>query len=594
MEHRFKKILTIIPLLSAAAIVPLIARAAFVPFFDHLLSPFPLFKLDFDVFAWCKLIALIAISLIILLTVIIRFCRTRKYLEQWHWFPVLTIFVLFICLSLSAIGSKYWATAVWGFPGHYEGYIAFSSYFLLFIYSAGHVWDSWRQSWLVWSLLGLAVIISTLCILQFYGVFLLDRGVLRSFIFGSLAKQKELIIAFTTHHMTATLYNPNVVGSFVSLLAPLAVVFCLYSTKLKSAMFFIIAELLFIVTSGCRSRAGLLGVIAALIFSFILYLTICKISSNKVKILKILILSIAFAATFTIIGHQSKMYQKMGSGLDNDLKSFFINTEDSDRRGLFPNSILVKGGIIFLKNKGVTVILRPEGSGFSLYAPDGTNVTLTNEGSRFFATREEYKELSIELKYDADGKRLISLDWPPYKRDFVLGSEGFKIMVWGVAHESEVPEVIDYLPNLGLFSNRGYIWSRSLPMLKNTVFLGQGFGTFAFHFPQRDFNGKQNYFGKMDVVVEKPHNMYLQYALGGGIIFLLVFLILTVWIFWNGIKFYIFKEKNNPILPGLLAACLGYLTTAVFNDSMIFVAPIFWVIFGTITGIITTSKETYV
>jgi len=37
---------------------------------------------------------------------------------------------------------------------------------------------------------------------------------------------------------------------------------------------------------------------------------------------------------------------------------------------------------------------------------------------------------------------------------------------------------------------RGYIWSRSLPLLRNTILVGYGPDTFAMNFPQHDIAGK--------------------------------------------------------------------------------------------------------
>ena len=41
-------------------------------------------------------------------------------------------------------------------------------------------------------------------------------------------------------------------------------------------------------------------------------------------------------------------------------------------------------------------------------------------------------------------------------------------------------------------SSRGYIWSRTIPLLKETLFIGTGADTFVIAFPQDDYIGKIN------------------------------------------------------------------------------------------------------
>ncbi|HMA60603.1 MAG TPA: hypothetical protein VKN64_09940 [Halanaerobiales bacterium] len=61
---------------------------------------------------------------------------------------------------------------------------------------------------------------------------------------------------------------------------------------------------------------------------------------------------------------------------------------------------------------------------------------------------------------------------------------------------------------LGL--SRGFIWSRSLPLLKETWLLGFGADTYPIYFPQDDNVGKLITFDKTRKIMDKPHNMYLR------------------------------------------------------------------------------------
>jgi O-antigen ligase len=134
-----------------------------------------------------------------------------------------------------------------------------------------------------------------------------------------------------------------------------------------------------------------------------------------------------------------------------------------------------------------------------------------------------------------------------------------------------------------LGSSRAYIWSRTLPLLKDTIFIGHGPDTYAMYFPQDDVIGKLKFFSNPEIIVDKPHNLYLQIAINTGIISLLALLYL-----WGNYIFSSFVLYNNSDLSSwqnrlgiaLLGAVSAYLVAGFFNDSVISVAPVFWIILG--------------
>lgn len=74
--------------------------------------------------------------------------------------------------------------------------------------------------------------------------------------------------------------------------------------------------------------------------------------------------------------------------------------------------------------------------------------------------------------------------------------------------------------------------------LKSAVFIGYGPDTFAMYFPQHDISGKVKAYGTDDIIVDKPHNMYLQNAVNTGILSLLAFLVMIISYFLSSIKLY--------------------------------------------------------
>ena len=129
---------------------------------------------------------------------------------------------------------------------------------------------------------------------------------------------------------------------------------------------------------------------------------------------------------------------------------------------------------------------------------------------------------------------------------------------------------------------RGYIWSRTIPLLGQYVIAGSGPNTFTLVFPNNDYVGKtnMNYDG---VAVTKPHNMYLQTWVQTGLISLLAFLTCFVVYFVKSCRLY-WKRKlettQEKIGFALMVALLGYMVTGIANDSTVTVAPAFWGLLG--------------
>ena len=108
--------------------------------------------------------------------------------------------------------------------------------------------------------------------------------------------------------------------------------------------------------------------------------------------------------------------------------------------------------------------------------------------------------------------------------------------------------------------------------------------TFAFEFPQYDLLGKYYAYDTPNMVVDKPHNLYLQTWMNQGAIALLAFLAIAGVYIVDSLRLYFWKRKYTP-KQAMGVACLlgviGYLVAGIFNDSVVDVAPLFWVILAT-------------
>jgi hypothetical protein len=133
-------------------------------------------------------------------------------------------------------------------------------------------------------------------------------------------------------------------------------------------------------------------------------------------------------------------------------------------------------------------------------------------------------------------------------------------------------------------SGRGYIWIRSLQMAPQTALLGRGPDTFTLYFPNSDpYKAFYNPYARSEILIDKPHNLYIQSWLNLGGLATLAFLALLGMHFVRTLRL---LRRARPageawvLALGLFAGWCAYLLAAFFYDSNVSVAPVFWVLFG--------------
>lgn len=149
-----------------------------------------------------------------------------------------------------------------------------------------------------------------------------------------------------------------------------------------------------------------------------------------------------------------------------------------------------------------------------------------------------------------------------------------------------------------LGSSRGYIWSRTLPLLKNCMLTGYGADTFTYVFPQSDVLAKYYSYADYDqgfyITVDKPHNLYLQIFVSNGLIALIAFLGIVLFYLVDCFRLYALKKEYRPsqiMGAAVMLGIVGYLAAGMFNDSVVSVAPVFWVLLGVGAALNTINRR---
>ncbi len=481
-------------------------------------------------------------------------------------------------IILSTIFSKNPQIALKGFVARYEGMMALLCYLALMVITYNLVRHESQIKFLLGALLVSASVIGVIGVFQFVGLDLFRSTFGKQLILPEAFHQAAdgLSFRFEKNAVYSTFSNTNYIGSYMALLIPLAFVSIFYLKKpyLKAGSA-LLTTILIINLFGSRSRAGLVGLGVSVLLAIILF----RKAIFKRKLL------VAIVTGALIILFFGMNYVLKGALTDRILSEF---TQDSKNEVQFFDL-----QDILMDEKSVSIVSATE-----------TLVIKMSEESRLYFYNAEDKALEYDMTDNADDSRTIAFTDPQYK-DYGLVLKGnvitinhkqaqfklrgtedsFKLI--GIngdeTNEIEKPASFGFAGNERLGSARGYIWSRSLPMLKKAVLVGYGPDTYAIEFPQNDYIGKIRAYGTAQMVVDKPHDLYLQIALNTGALSLII--VLALWGFYvvQSIKLYT-KNIDNSFLSlsgaTIFIAVCGYLAAGFFNDSVVGVAPIFWVLLG--------------
>ncbi|WP_159442892.1 O-antigen ligase family protein [Selenihalanaerobacter shriftii] len=587
---RIKNYLYLIPIAFMISIIPFIVYLKKIHLQKFLLRYWTGAKFNWDYFSYYKMVWIL-ISTIIAIILFVIYLLKRNNLKNTYYYIPLGVYALFIILS--SLLSEYQSVAFLGFPDRYEGMFTLLSYLIITFITINLVNTKKDIKFIIGSLLVSAFVLSILGIFQYFGLdlFRTMKGLLLI-----LPQELHTVVdtidaKFPLYTIYATLYNPNYVGSYTSILFSFSLgLYVLIKDRQHKLLSGVFSLLMFATWLGSRSRAGIVGGFFAIILLFVL------LHKRIIKEYKyILGIICCFIIVFSIMNYAAN------GDLGSELLSLGRETELAFGEGEVSNlkDIKINGkelSIVTETEKLNVVVMKNDNLEFYNRAGEKILDSYTKypdpyESNQYVNIIElndkQYKNYHFVY---VPNKDLLHLEYDKLfgnrrmKVNFKVTPTGFRVM--GIKKHLYKLKEVEYWGfenKERLASGRGFIWSRSLPLLKNSFITGYGPDTYALYFPQNDFVGKLKTFGSTLKIVDKPHNLYLQIAINTGIISLLAFLSLVISYFFSSIKIYSFSNFDNIheiIGASILIALTGYLMTAFFNDSVVSVAPIFWILLG--------------
>jgi len=603
MENYYKRdeATHIMPIMLMIFIVPLIVRLKIIPLTGAQFELWTGTTVDYDFFSNYKMIWILMCTALAIIMLIVKSFQTKfsVFRKSYYYIPI-GIYSIFIVLS--TIFSKYTQIAVWGFVDRYEGMLVLLAYMSILIVTILLVDCEYHIKLIFGALFASAIVIAVIGMFQYIGfdVFKTEFGKSMMLPAELMKNADKLNFKFGKNVIYSTLYHYDYVGSYMAMLFPLTfTLFLLVKNKVGKVFMGIMSVLMLSNWIACNSRAGILGGLLALLVLLIMMHKHIKLKKKYVIIVCLILVLVFAGLNFLSKGSLNARVETLFSEMKLLVSP---NNKNQSYEDLIPlKDVRVQGNTahIVINDDVLNVEIIRDTVVFSDGNKKSLQAEFNNKNNKITLKDERYKDYSITLG-KLDDKPIIYI----FKGNIKLYFEAVNNSIYLTDYRGRDIN-IDNIKRWGfegkeLFaSSRGYIWSRSLPLVKDTILLGHGPDTFAAYFPQQDIKGKMYaYNGDMWQIVDKAHNLYLQIALNTGVLSLIAVLALFIMYIIKSCKIYYnnsFKDFNSIAGLGIFVAVVGYLGAGMFNDSVVSVAPVFWILLGmgiSINNILMPMKKT--
>jgi O-antigen ligase len=567
-----KSIYYIIPIVFIIAVVPLIVYLKLVDVSNEMYEFWNGSKQDGDFFSYYKMLWFLIGTFIAIFMLIIKIKKEKFRIKKTYIYIPIGIYTIFSFLSTVLSNTK--GISFFGFLDRYEGIFVLIAYMLVLFISINLVNNEKQIKFIIYALMISALVIGVIGIFQYFGHDFFQSDFGKAFMLpGKYEKMAEkLKFSGEAKSIYGTLFHYNYFGSYMAMVFPISfIVAILEKSKIKKITFGLLSVLLFANLLVSRSRAGVVGGVFA---GIMIVIMLRKQILDRWKIALICLTGLIFIFIGLNIVSSGSVKNRIAS-IFNGLRVQTTNETLKD--------IIINGNNIKVITSNNTLNILVESS--NLFFTDENNIPIeaTIKSSIINLTDKKYEQYQINLGM-IDNKEVIQLQKNNIKVEFTRTDEGIKVLNYiGDAVDIKPVEKWGFEGREKLGSARGYIWSRSIPLLKNALIVGYGPDTFITEFPQNDIVGKIIAYDNPRMIVDKPHNLFLQIGLNTGVISLIAILIIFIMYFVMSIKIYIknvFNDFSSVVGLGIFAGFCGYIGAAFFNDSVVSVAPVFWVLLG--------------
>lgn len=516
-----------------------------------------------------------------------------------------------LVVILSSVMSDYQDLVYWGAKDRFEGMWVWLAYLVLFTvarhYGADRAFVERALKMFVFS----ASVMAVFGLMQVFGYDIYTAGPLRWICFPREVAENMatyMVTNVTEVGAVGALFNSNYFGVYVGLAALISLGLTFLKEE-KNLLFLSLSVLLYSAMIASKSEAALLGFATAL---FLFMMGFGSQVWQKKQYLAVVVLAALIMDRFLAMnllygqsGNALWIYLIMIIGLVVGLGiSLFIEAKNIDQKlfnkySMFLSVVMVTFVAIVVNlgigitgasglNSSIEKIIYSENllvlenvdqTSFGLeILPEGLNaydqdMTLL-EPEILGEDRLSYVVAHNRYTFEVDSYEngvLVSFEEPESLHMFYDGQTMTYVNPTSGFGQIESPDRIDYYFEHGsAFTNRGYLWSTYLPIVKDKMILGQGLETYLSAYPQNDYLGKTAFYVEGDnLLIDKPHSLYIDVLFGMGI---LGGILLIVFVVFLGDQYFTsISVANNSIVEKMLPL-LGIsmmLIAGIFNDSVI-------------------------
>jgi len=568
-----------LPLLLIAGFVPLIVYAKYVDLSGTTQALYWTGQQQYlDFFSYWKAQWVVALTAIALVFYIILYMQKKLPLKDLKQYYIpMGIYALFVIIStIFALDTQ---TALWGFVDMYQGMFVLLSYMLITFLTINFVNNERDVNLFMNAFLFLMIVEGVIGVGQYFGVDFFQTTLGKGLIVPSYLKIDNLSFSFGPKTIYGTLFNTNFVGSFATLMLPLSIgIFLSAKTRNRKIVSGIAVVLMIFTWIGCNSRAGYLGVAASVPFALLLFRKVIvknwKMFVGFIAVMLIILIGLNIVSNGTLV---------------NRLKTFNVVEQIEkalERKGTQIEDVTLGKDTFSIKTNDETLNFKVDADKLYFLDENYNELEIKIDGNNININDRKYNGYKITIPQDYPGVSVVrATHWSWTGVNFYIAEDGIKIL--GSGGRISTPIVAkSFKPLDGLepfMSNRGYIWSRTIAMIDTHFIKGVGADNYPLAFPQDDFVAKLKIGMDANTVVDKPHNLYLQIATNTGVLSLLSLLVAWAVYIISSLKLYskiLFDSLEKYIGGFTFISVIGYLLTGIFNDSVVSVAPIFWILLG--------------
>lgn len=462
----------------------------------------------YDIFLYWKMFFTIAVSIILLVLLIVSVIKYNYKIfdcsRMYDKIILICTIIYVVCTVVSYIFAQYRKLALTGGVNSFEGTIVLLSYVVLFL-AGRYVVQKCDYRNIEYIAMFNAVVLFMLSLIE-----------VNYKSIAEIATGHTVEINYT-NMLCLTFYNPAYCAGFIIMILPVCLYYYSVSKKIVKN---VVWGCLSVTTLMCgfltRSSAAFYILIFevavfVVVMAVIFLRNIKNVSWNKIIAGKII--GIAAAITAVIL-----IDMCAGGHIFNSAKSASVNeTTAIHKKDYYKvNNIELNKNEVCITGDDNKLICGID-SNNTIYFTDeaGQIISVSSQGDRLtfpepYSMVQAYIQndtLCLDLGYKGELRFLM------YDNNFYpVLSDGSVVKDISSGTDTQTARFDN------LFTGRGYIWRNTLPILKNTLIFGHGAGTFEMYFKQFDFVGLLNSQGNVDLIIDKPHSLYLQIACNQGVL----------------------------------------------------------------------------